>query len=332
MSTRGLVLGKFAPFHRGHEALVRRALAETDETVVLVYDAPEATGIPTSVRAGWIRALYPQARVLEGIGAPTESGRDPRIQRLQEAYVRSVVPGPVTHFYSSEWYGAHMSRALGAVDVRVDEARDAIPARGTAIRRDPAAHRHLVDPLVFLDLLHKVVLVGGESTGKSTLCAALAAHYGTNWMREYGRDYWLAHRDAQGLLTPSQLVALAEGHRAGEVEAARSARRLLFVDTDARTTRQYARRYHGHVPERLDALADACAERYDLTVLCGDEIPYEEDGTRAGADVRAAAQAEIRTELERAGAPWLEVTGSVKARVAQVTRAVAATRLDRYRS
>ena len=37
--------------------------------------------------------------------------------------------------------------------------------------------------------IQKIVVLGPESTGKSTLCAALAVHYQTIWTPEYARQY-----------------------------------------------------------------------------------------------------------------------------------------------
>lgn len=317
--TRGLVLGKFAPFHHGHQLLVSRSLAETEETVVLVYDSPEVTRIPLARRAQWIRTLNPAARVIEGKDAPSASGHDPAVMRLQEDYIRSMMPGPVTHVYTSEWYGAHVSAALGARDCRIDEARQLIPASGTALRTDPYAHRHLVDPLVYRDLQRWVVLLGAESTGKSTLARALARHFDTCWVPEHGRDFWLAHKDDQGRLSPEQLVALAHGHRENEETSALDANRLLFIDTDARITRHYARWYHsGRVHPALDQLAEACAARYHAVVLCDTDIPYEDDGTRAGETRRHAAQAEIIAELHATSTPFILANGPLARRVTTV--------------
>src|SRR5205807_6506080 len=67
--TTALVLGKFAPLHRGHQRLFDTALAENDHLVVMVYDAPE-TGLSLEKRVGWIRRLYPHAEVLECTGGP----------------------------------------------------------------------------------------------------------------------------------------------------------------------------------------------------------------------------------------------------------------------
>lgn len=38
-----------------------------------------------------------------------------------------------------------------------------------------------------ITMLKKIVVVGPESTGKSTLCEKLAAHYNTIWVKEYAR-------------------------------------------------------------------------------------------------------------------------------------------------
>jgi HTH-type transcriptional regulator, transcriptional repressor of NAD biosynthesis genes len=151
--TRGLILGKFAPLHRGHQLLIERSLAQCDETVVLVYESREVTRVPLNVRAGWIRMLYPRVTVIEGTNCPAATGRDPATMRLQEEYIASVVPRPITHFFSSEWYGAHVSASLGAIDVRVDEARKAMPVSGTMIRTNPAAFQNWVDPMVYADLV-----------------------------------------------------------------------------------------------------------------------------------------------------------------------------------
>ena len=37
--------------------------------------------------------------------------------------------------------------------------------------------------------IKKIVIIGPESTGKSSLCEALARHYQTAWVPEYAREY-----------------------------------------------------------------------------------------------------------------------------------------------
>ena len=318
----GLVLGKFAPFHAGHQLLVERALSECARVIALVYDATQTTSIPLSTRAQWLRDLYPHLEVIESPGAPEETGRDPGIMARQEAWIQKAVPAKITHFYSSEWYGEHVSRVLGAVDVRVDEARQNVPISGTQVRENPYARRRQMAPRVYFDLLTKVVLVGAESTGKSTLAKALGKHFETVDVPEHGRDYWRQHKDADGLLTRGQLVDLAVEHRELEYRLSAGAKGFIFIDTDARITRQYARLYHESMPPELHDLAEQCGTRYDLTVLCENDFGYVEDGCRAGAERQRKAQEELRSELTHCTHPVLVVRGAIEERLKQVCNAL----------
>lgn len=320
---RGLTLGKFAPLHRGHQLLIETALAEMDEVVVLIYDCPETTTVPLSVRAGWLRQLYPHVQVVEAWDGPTVVGDTSAIQRVHEDYIinRLKMSG-ITHFYSSEFYGAHMSRALGAHNRQVDAARSSVPVSGTAVRADPYAWREFLDPLVYRDLVTNVVLLGAPSTGKTTLAARLAEVYGTVWMPEYGREYWEQHQ-VERRLTPAQLVAIAEGHLVREDALLAQANRFLFTDTNALTTAMFAQAYHGAVAPRLAALALAAHTRYDLLVVCDTDIPYDDTWDRSGDLDRQVFQKQILADLHERKLPYLLVRGDLDARVAQVAAVLA---------
>ncbi|MGO4373116.1 adenylyltransferase/cytidyltransferase family protein, partial [Paenibacillus sp. MCAF20] len=87
----GLTLGKYAPFHKGHQYVVETALSEMDEVIVIIYDCPETIDIPLPVRAGWIRTLYPAVRVIEAWGGPNEVGYTPEIKAMHEQYVLGLL-------------------------------------------------------------------------------------------------------------------------------------------------------------------------------------------------------------------------------------------------
>ena len=313
-------MGKFAPFHKGHQRLIETALAQTDHVIVVVYDAPETTGVPLPVRAGWIRTLYPNVEVLEAWDGPVQVGDTPEIRRIHEKYLlRFLVGRTVTHFFSSEFYGDHVSKALGALDCRVDPARCTVPVSGTAIRNDPFRHREFLAPEVYRDLIIKVVFLGAPSTGKTTLAEALAAKFDTTWMPEYGREYWDKHQRGRRL-TLEQLAEIADGHILREDELTFDANRYLFVDTDATTTFMFSLAYHGCVHPRLMELANTTVHRYDLFFLCGDDIPYDATWDRSGDAAREVFQKQIRADLIRRRIPFVDVAGSLDARIATVER------------
>ena len=116
-SQRGLTLGKFAPFHKGHQFLIETALSQMDEVIVIIYEARETTSVSLNIRAGWIRRLYPDVQVIEAWDGPTEVEDTPEIKKKHEDYMLNRLKlEEITHFYSSEFYGEHMSLALGAVN------------------------------------------------------------------------------------------------------------------------------------------------------------------------------------------------------------------------
>jgi HTH-type transcriptional regulator, transcriptional repressor of NAD biosynthesis genes len=314
----GLTLGKYAPLHAGHQLVIETALAEVDELLVVIYDSPETTRVPLSVRAGWIRQLYPQVRLLEAWDGPTDVGDTPAIKRMHEEYLLELLAGRrISHFYSSEFYGTHISAALGAVNRQVDPDRARAPISGTQVRADPYAWRHALHPRVYRDLISNIVLLGAPATGKTTLAERLAQEYGTVWMPEYGREYWEQHQ-VERRLSAAQLVELAEGHLAREERLLGEARRYLFTDTNALTTALFARSYHQAVAPRLQALADQAGARYDLVLVCDSDIPYDDTWDRSGDVQRQIFQKQVLADLLTRKIPFVLLRGDLEARVAQV--------------
>lgn len=321
---RGLTVGKFAPLHAGHQLLIETALREVDQLVVVIYDCPATTNLPLPLRAAWLRDLYPTIRVIEAWDGPTEVGDTSAIKGMHEDYIINRLGiREISHFYSSEFYGEHMSAALGAVNRLVDPNRVRLPISGTLVRSDPAHYRAWLHPRVYRDLISNIVLLGAPSTGKTTLAQRLAATYRTVWMPEYGREYWETHQ-TERRLTLAQLVEIAEGHLEREERLLLQADRYLFTDTNALTTAMFSLDYHGNLHPRLAELAHQAAARYDVVVLCEDDIPYADTWDRSGAVQRQIFQKKIIADLLLRRIPFVRVRGTIEQRIAQV-QAVLAT-------
>ncbi len=314
----GLTLGKFAPLHLGHQYLIEQALLQVDQLIVLIYGCPDIIDISLEKRASWIKLLYPQVEVILAPDGPQEVGYTDRICRMQEDYIARKLGGrKITHFFSSEFYGEHVSRFLNAKDCRVDEARSIVPISATQIRHDPHAQLQFIHPLVYQDLIKKVVFLGAPSTGKTTLARLMADEMNTLWMPEYGREYW-ENNQQDRRLTAEQLVEIAEGHISREQALLANCNQFLFVDTNALTTWHFAHYYHGYTLAKLDQLADESIHRYDVVFLCGDDIPYEDSWDRSGELNRTEFQYLIEQELQKRQLKYTRLTGSLEHRVEQV--------------
>ncbi len=148
----GLIVGKFAPLHKGHQFLIEKALKKMDKVIILVYRAQKNIKISLKKRVGWLQTLYPTIKVIAGRSAPTERGKNPNIAQKNLDYVKRVIREPVTHVFSSEKYGEILSRAFGAENVMVDEKRERFPVSGTAVRLKPEDYKKFLEPIVYEDL------------------------------------------------------------------------------------------------------------------------------------------------------------------------------------
>lgn len=317
--TRGLVLGKFLPYHAGHAHLVRTARAAADELTVLVCSL-DREPIPGALRYRWVRDAHADCRVVhvaeEVPQAPEESADFWPIWR--ELIARRA--GPVDVVFTSERYGDELARRIGARHVCVDLARTRYPVSGTALRANPLDHWPFLPPEVRPYFVRRVALLGAESTGKTTLAARLAGHFDTAWVPEFGRAY-CERRHALDL-TLADLEAIAWGQAVWEEEYATRANRVLVCDTELHTTATWSDLLVGARPGWLTAAARA--RRYDLLLLLDDDVPWVDDGTRVLRARRAEHTRRLRRELEEAGRRFALLTGSFDERESTAVRLVSA--------
>ena len=76
----------------------------------------------------------------------------------------------------------------------------------------------------------KIVVIGPESTGKTTLCARLAEQFHSQWVPEYAREYLLAHGKSYSL---EDLLVIARGQLALEDQAVAALGRVGSLDRQA---------------------------------------------------------------------------------------------------
>ncbi|MFD9482253.1 MULTISPECIES: AAA family ATPase [Streptomyces] len=335
----GLVLGKFYPPHAGHHHLVRTAQDQCERLTVLVC-AASVESVPLADRVAWMREAHPGAEVVGAVDDIPVDLHDPEIWEAHMAVFRGAVPGRVDAVFTSEEYGGELARRFGAEEVLVDRERTLFPVSGTAVRKDPAGSWEFLGPAVRAALTRRVVVLGAESTGTTTLSRALADHYRrrggvwakTGWVAEYGRRYSeekLAAARASDpaaswadvSFTSQEFPVIARRQDADEEHAARLGSPVLFCDTDSFATAIWHERYMGGRNPEVERIADLT--RRDLYLLTDHaDVPFEDDGLRDGPQLRPWMTERFRAELERTGRRFLVVHGDRAARLETAVRAV----------
>jgi HTH-type transcriptional repressor of NAD biosynthesis genes len=158
----------------------------------------------------------------------------------------------------------------------------------------------------------RICLLGGESTGKTTLAGALAEAYETVWNPEYGRPYTELGRDPGSPWTSAEFTHIARIQCWYEDCLAGSARGALFCDTDAFTTALFHEVYLGEQTHAFDELVE---RRYDLFLVCGLDVPWRHDGTREFEEQRQWMHDRYLERVRASGTPWLLLEGSREKRL-----------------
>lgn len=335
----GLIVGKFCPLHQGHEALVAFARARCDRLVILSYTNPDL-GYPAAQRAGWLADLFPDAirlvlddEVLAEFAERT--GSTPRIVPCNDApddvhreftawACRAMLGMTIDRVFTSEAYGdgfaaaltRHQQEALGTGPVVehlcFDPDRRRHPVSGTAVRSGADGADRFLSPVVRAALVRRIGIIGGESSGKTTLARALAERLETVWVPEYGRELW---ERRGGDLRFADMARIAIEQVAREDAARRVAWRWLPCDTTPLVTAFYSEALFG----RIDPVVSELAKRpYDRLVVCAPDFAFVQDGTRQDAAFRCRQHQWYLQRLEQAQASYALVEGSVEQRCRQI--------------
>ena len=176
--------------------------------------------------------------------------------------------------------------------------------------------------------LKKIVVIGPESTGKSWLCEKLAAHYNTNWVKEYARDYLLTHGKDYTL---NDLDLIAKGQIEAEKKIAdiiqnrienTETKKPLFIDTDLYVMKVWSEFVFNQCS--FDILNGIVHQKYDLYLLCKPDIPWVSDELREYPDLMTREKLfhHYKDIMINQSVPWIEINGSFENRFQLASDAV----------
>jgi NadR type nicotinamide-nucleotide adenylyltransferase len=173
--------------------------------------------------------------------------------------------------------------------------------------------------------LKKIVIIGPESTGKSSLCEQLSAHFKTQWVREYAREYLLHHGTQYSfddLLTIAKGQLQLEDTAVAQLSTINHQPPTVFIDTDMYVMKVWCE----FVFEKCHhwILNQIVERKYDLYLFCNIDAPWVKDELREYPDLKTRTQLyhHYKDILVNQNTPWVDISGSYEERIEKAIAAV----------
>jgi HTH-type transcriptional repressor of NAD biosynthesis genes len=176
-------------------------------------------------------------------------------------------------------------------------------------------HWDMIPEVVKPYFVKKVVVVGTESCGKSTLVRNLANLYNTNYVEEFGRIYYERLGNCADITLISDYPEIAFEHKYQEKKQIEKANKLLFIDTEAIVTQYYSMLYLDHYNPTVEAVAKE--QHYDLWLFLEPDVKWVDDGTRTFGvqEDRVMNNNLLKSMLDSRGIAYITIKGNYQQRI-----------------
>ncbi len=305
---RGLVFGKFLPFHKGHKALIGFALRQCDELIVLVC-CSDKEHITSDIRVSWIKKTFKKnSKVIvksfdyKESELPNTSEPSRSVSQIWASKFREILPF-FDVIITSEQYGEYVAEYLEIPHILFDKRRTKHAISSSIIRQDTVKYWDYIADAAKPYFQKKVVLLGTESTGKSTLCNTLSHYFNANLVTETGREVV----DNSTSFTKFDLEFIIEQHGHKIKKAKKKAKPLIILDTDIHITQSYAKYTFG---EYLDVSPKVYKlHRANLYLFLNNDVPFVQNESRMTEKMRNELDKSHRKTLKEFRINYHEING-----------------------
>lgn len=324
----GMYGGSFDPLHIGHVNQIIKAASMCERLYIVLSYSRRRDSIPMEIRYRWIKnsfkhmdniyiiTLEDSALTKDDYDKDTywEEGRDYILSKTEHSI--DVV------FCGSDYKGTNRYEDLYNCKV-IYEDRQNIDISSTDIRTNPFEYWEYIPNICKPYYVKKILLVGGESTGKSTLTENLALYYNTNHLEEVGREV-CDYAGSEDMMIASDFHEILLKHKVKEMEVIKQSNKLLFVDTDAIITKFFGQFLLDEDQNTVDELADAITHinSFDMIFFLEPTVAFVQDGTR---NERIEAEREkysnqIKELLDEAGTKYISLKGDYISRFEEIKK------------
>ena len=321
----GMYGGKFLPLHQGHVSCILEASSRCDVLYValshsfirdkMICDIDSFPYISSEKRCQWldqIASTLPNVKVIdfEDFDGLEYDSWEAGAKQVNNKIFADCGEYP-TLIFGSEYEYEHMFNKLysSSTYVLLDSDRSKFNISSTEIRRDGVFKHWEFIPKVCRPFYNKkVVILGTESCGKSTMVKKLAAYYNTEFVEEYGR--LMCERLNTGQPTAEYYPYIAYGHKMLEFEQNLKANKVLLVDTESTITQFYSKLYCGIDYEVLQTMSTT--HKYDLYIYLEPDVEWVDDGLRihGACQERTKNNSILKDMLHSVNIDFISVRGS----------------------
>lgn len=326
----GLYGGSFNPLHLGHVDCILRAASLCRRLYVVLSVGVNRREVPYRVRYRWLYQLtchLGNVTILtleDSAGTKADYTRD--LWEGDAAAIKARIGAPIDVVFCGDDYGEDSFWNL----CYPDSALYIFPRNGmssTEIRENPYRRWDWLPQIVRPWYVKKVLLMGGESTGKSTLTISLARRFNTNFVAEAGRE--LSEKSGTDLMMLSRdFTEILLQHKLNEMRALEHSGKVLFIDTDALVTQFYMKFLEDPEVEKNAALSDAldALNTYDLILFLEPDVAFVQDGDRSPVirEDRERYSQQIKDLLARHHRSFVCIRGGYEARYSRAVELVQA--------